>query len=47
MLVERKSQFHVQQRDSLALLRELVDRPDEVSDGFCHTVIHPDKGAFA
>jgi hypothetical protein len=47
MLVERKSHFTLQQRDNLALLRKLVDRSDEVSDGFCHTVIPLDKRILA
>ena len=39
MLLERKSHFAVQQLENLALLRELIDRSVDVSDGFCHSVI--------
>ncbi len=43
-LLERKKRFSGIQRDNLALLRELVDRSDAISDGFCHTIAPLDTG---
>ncbi|WP_435626579.1 DUF3800 domain-containing protein [Candidatus Ferrigenium straubiae] len=37
-LKARKSDFTALQRHNLAMLRELIDRSDAVSDGFCHTI---------
>jgi len=37
-LLERKSSFTDTQQANLALLRELIDRSDAVSNAFCHTI---------
>jgi hypothetical protein len=37
-LKERKENLSELQRQNLAMLRELIDRSDAVSDGFCHSI---------
>lgn len=44
-LKARKAGFSELQKQNLSLLRELVDRADAVSDGFCHSII-PLDGNF-
>lgn len=38
-LLARRGRFTGLQRDNLGLLRELIDRSDAVSDGFCHMLV--------
>lgn len=38
MLKTRKAGFSELQKQNLAMLRELIDRSDAVSDGFCHAI---------
>jgi len=38
-LLERRAAFNPTQQSNVALLRELIDRSDAVSDGFCHTTV--------
>lgn len=39
----RKAGFSELQKLNLSLLRELIDRTDAVSDGFCHSIIPLDS----
>ena len=37
-LKARKARFSELQKQNLAMLRELIDRSDAVSNGFCHAI---------